>query len=142
MKRILSSETLKHIGKKIKLEGWVNVRRDHGKIIFIDLRDKDGLIQVVFIPNNREVYKIGNNLKPEYVVSIEGIVNKRPKGMENPKLASGTVEVLAKKADILNKSKTPPFEIKSKSQKQKQRQSLIRYKCLQMRKKKQKWILS
>jgi aspartyl-tRNA synthetase len=111
MKRILSSEVSKYLGKKVKLEGWINSRRDHGKIIFIDLRDKDGLTQVVFVPDNKEVYKIGDSLKPEYVVQIEGRVNKRPKGMDNPKLLTGKVEVLAENIKILNKSKTSPFEI-------------------------------
>ncbi len=111
MERILSSEVPKHIGKKVNLKGWVNARRDHGKIIFIDLRDKAGLAQIVFIPNNKELYKIGDSLKPEYVISIEGLVNKRPKGMENPKLITGTVEVLAEKVEVLASSKTPPFEI-------------------------------
>lgn len=111
MQRILSQEIPKHIGKKVKLEGWVNTRRDHGKIIFIDLRDKTGLAQIVFIPNNKEVYKIGDCLKPEYVVSIQGSVNKRPKGMDNPKLITGEVEVLAETVEVLASSKTPPFEI-------------------------------
>ena len=91
--------------------GWVHVRRDHGKLIFIDLRDKDGLTQVVVLPSEKDAYEIGNKLRSEFVVEIEGEVNKRPENMINDKLASGTVELLAKKITILNESKTPPFEI-------------------------------
>jgi len=111
MQRILSSQISKQVGKTVKIAGWVHSRRDHGKIIFIDLRDRDGLAQVVFIPSEKEAYEVGDKLRPEFVIEIEGEVNKRPENMINPKLASGEVEVLAKKVVILNKSLTPPFEI-------------------------------
>jgi len=96
-------ETTKKVGKKVKVCGWVHSRRDHGKLVFIDLRDRSGLLQVVFDKKN--------DLKPEWVVCVEGVVNKRPKGMINKELSTGTVELKAEKLEVLTKSKTPPFEI-------------------------------
>jgi len=111
MPRILSSEVANEVGKSVKIAGWVHSRRDHGKLIFIDLRDRNGLIQVVIIPSEKEAYEVGNKARAEYVLEIEGEVNKRPDNMVNANIPSGTVEVLAKKITILNESKTPPFEI-------------------------------
>ena len=104
--------TNKDAGKSVALCGWVGSRRDHGNIIFIDLRDGYGLTQVVFNPQVKaEVHKIAEELRPEFVVRIEGKVALRPAGTENPKLKTGLVEVHAEKATILNKAATPPFEI-------------------------------
>lgn len=111
MNRILSSKISEEVGKTAKICGWVHARRDHGKLIFLDLRDRDGLTQVVIIPSEKEAYEVGEKLRPEWVVEIEGEVNKRPDNMVNANMASGTVEILAKKITILNESKTPPFEI-------------------------------
>ena len=111
MNRIYINETIEHSGKQVKICGWVNSRRDHGKIIFIDLRDRSGLLQIVFIPKNKEVYKLAEELRPEWVIEVEGVVNKRPEGMINPKLVTGKTEVLAEKLEILNKSEALPFEI-------------------------------
>ncbi|MDD5732073.1 MAG: aspartate--tRNA ligase [Patescibacteria group bacterium] len=111
MQRILSSEISKEAGKTVKIAGWVHSRRDHGKLIFIDLRDKDGLVQVVIIPSEKEAYEVGSKVRSEFVLEIEGEVNKRPDNMVNKNIPSGTVEILAKKITILNESKTPPFEI-------------------------------
>lgn len=108
--RILSSEVSKHVGKKVIMAGWVHAKRNHGKISFIDLRDKDGLTQLVFIPGSN-AYKIVNNFTPESVIKIEGKVNKRPEKMLNDKIASGKVEVDVKYTEMLNKAITPPFEI-------------------------------
>lgn len=108
--RILSSEIANHLGKKVTMAGWVHARRNHGKIVFIDLRDIAGLTQVVFIPG-REACKLLANLKTEFVVKIAGVVNKRPKNMENDKIPSGKVELEAISLEILNTSLLPPFEI-------------------------------
>ena len=97
MNRISIADTTKYVGKRVKICGWVHSRRDHGKIIFIDLRDRSGLVQVVFVPKNKNLYKLADTLRPEWVIGIEGTVNKRPKGMINPKLETGKVEVLAEK---------------------------------------------
>ncbi|MBI2450755.1 MAG: aspartate--tRNA ligase [Parcubacteria group bacterium] len=109
--RILTKYIKNKIGQSVILAGWVNVRRDHGKIIFIDLRDRFGLCQLVFIPKNKELYQEADKLRSEWVIEVEGVVNQRPKGMENPKIETGELEVLVEKLKILNAAKTPPFEI-------------------------------
>ena len=109
--RTLTNETPKKIGEIVKLMGWVDVRRDHGKLIFIDLRDRWGKVQAVFSPKDLELLKLADKLRPEWVVTIEGLVAERPKGMENPELLTGQVEVQATKLEILSEAKTPPFEI-------------------------------
>ncbi len=102
----------KAAGKSVKLCGWVGSRRDHGNIIFIDLRDGYGLTQVVFNPQLKaDVHKIAEELRPEFVVKIEGKVALRPAGTENPKLRTGLIEVHAEEVTIFNKAATPPFEI-------------------------------
>lgn len=99
-------------GKTVTLCGWVFRRRDHGKLIFVDLRDRYGLTQVIFIPSEcPDSYKLATELRSEFVVRIEGVVNLRPKKTENPKLKTGEVEVCAKNLEILNRSLTPPFEL-------------------------------
>lgn len=101
-----------NIGEEVTLCGWVHSRRDHGKLIFIDVRDRFGLTQVVFLPkDNPEVYKVATELKNEYVISIKGQVNQRPKGTINPKIVTGEVELTALELKILNPSELPPFEI-------------------------------
>lgn len=92
--------------------GWIARRRDHGKLVFIDVRDRSGFTQVVFIPKDSpDSYKLAQDLRNEFVVKIKGMVNARPKGTINPKIPTGEIEVLAKELLILNPSKTPPFEI-------------------------------
>jgi aspartyl-tRNA synthetase len=97
------------VGRTVTVAGWVHGRRDHGGVIFIDLRDREGLLQVVFDPNAADMFKDAERLRSEYVLAVEGVVRARPQGMVNPKLASGEVEVLATKLTVLAKSKTPPF---------------------------------
>jgi aspartyl-tRNA synthetase len=102
----------KHAGQKVTLAGWVHRRRDHGGKVFIDLRDREGIVQVVFNPQvAREAYQVAGSLRSEYVIQVSGEVAPRPEGTENPKLATGDIEVMAKEAVILNPSKTPPFYI-------------------------------
>jgi len=115
MQRIFVSETINKIGEKVKVSGWVNVRRDHGKLIFIDLRDRTGLLQVVFSGANKDLWKLADALRPEWVVSIEGLVKKRPENLKNPKIETGNVELEAEILEVLNESKTPPFEIGDKN---------------------------
>lgn len=104
--------TAQDAGKEVTLCGWVAVRRDHGKLIFIDLRDRYGLTQVVFIPKDSpDAHKKASELRSEFVVKLKGIVNKRPANTVNPKLKTGEIEVLAKELEVLNPSLTPPFEI-------------------------------
>jgi len=99
-------------GKEVTLCGWVATRRDHGKLIFIDIRDRYGITQVVFIPKESgEAHKKAQDLRAEFVIRITGKVNKRPAGMINTKLPTGEVELLVTGLEILNPSLTPPFEI-------------------------------
>ena len=101
-----------HTGQKVTLAGWVHRRRDHGGKVFIDLRDREGIVQVVFNPQvSQEAYEAAGSLRSEYVIQVTGEVASRPKGTENRKLATGDIEVIAKEAVILNPSKTPPFYI-------------------------------
>ncbi|HXZ29719.1 MAG TPA: aspartate--tRNA ligase [Dehalococcoidia bacterium] len=101
-----------HAGQKVTLAGWVHRRRDHGGKIFIDLRDREGIVQIVFDPQtSQEAYQIADALRSEYVVQVIGEVAVRPKGTENRKLVTGDIEVIAKEAVMLNPSKTPPFYI-------------------------------
>jgi aspartyl-tRNA synthetase len=101
-----------HIGNTVSLAGWVNRRRDHGGLVFIDLRDREGIVQTVFNPEiSPAALKIAEQLRSEYVVTLTGEVALRPAGTENHKLPTGDIEVIVKKAEILNASNTPPFYI-------------------------------
>ncbi len=101
-----------NIGNKVVLNGWVAVRRDLGGVIFIDLRDRFGVTQVVFDHTyNSEAHNHGKGLRSEYVISVEGTVRKRPEGTENPALPTGFIDVMVEKLVILNRAKTPPFPI-------------------------------
>ena len=104
--------SIKDIDKDVTLCGWVATRRDHGKLIFIDIRDREGLTQIVFIPKESgEAYIKASDLRSEFVIRVKGKVNKRPGNTVNPKIPTGEVEVLAKELEVLNPSLTPPFEI-------------------------------
>ncbi len=104
--------TLKQKDKSVEVAGWVHSRRDHGGVIFVDLRDKYGVTQVVFDPShNKQVHAIAEHLGREFVIHVKGKVRPRPKEMVNPKLNTGQIEVIADRIDVLNKSVTPPFEI-------------------------------
>jgi len=111
MKRTPIIETVKMAGKEATLEGWVHTRRDHGKIIFIDLRDCSGILQIVFAPDAKKAYDLAKKLRSEFVVKITGQINARPGKMENDKISTGSVEMVAAELEILNEAETPPFEI-------------------------------
>lgn len=99
-------------GKKVKLAGWVSRRRDHGQLIFIDLRDKSGIMQIVFNPEtSQETHEKAKNLRSEWVISVTGTVNRRIEGAENNEISTGDYEMIVESMDVLSKSKTPPFEI-------------------------------
>jgi aspartyl-tRNA synthetase len=100
-----------HLGRSVTLCGWVHRRRDHGGVIFIDLRDREGLVQVVCDPDSPETFKTADRLRAEYVIRVEGKVRERPAGTVNPELATGEVEVLAQAIAILNPSLALPFQI-------------------------------
>jgi aspartyl-tRNA synthetase len=100
-----------HIDQQITVCGWVNRRRDHGGVIFVDLRDKKGLLQVVFDPDNAAMFAQAETLRNEFVLRVDGKLRIRPEGTSNPEMATGEVELLAHKLEILNASETPPFQL-------------------------------
>ena len=108
MQRVLNIETVKYINKNVKVCGWVNSRRDHGGIVFLDLRDRSGILQIVVTPTA----ELAKDIKNEYVLEIEGEIQKRPIKMVNPELATGEIELKAENINILAKAETPPFDLK------------------------------
>ncbi len=125
--------TGQNIGEKVSLSGWVHRRRDHGGLIFIDLRDRFGLTQVVFRPEiNQNLLDMASQLRSEWVISIKGMVISRGVGMMNPKLKTGEVEVEVHELDILSKAKTPPFSISDDSI-QVNEELRLKYRYLDMR---------
>lgn len=111
MQRQFIADIIEKKGQQVTVAGWVHARRDMGKLIFIDLRDRTGLLQVVFLPNNKELLEKAGVLRSEFVIKLTGTVNERPEKLRNPKMLTGAVELLAESLEILNESKTPPFEL-------------------------------
>ena len=131
IKRIFIKDTVNRCGEEVKLAGWVHNRRDHGKIIFIDLRDKSGIVQVVFSPNDEQVYELANSLRNEWVIEIRGLVKKRPSKMVNEKIKTGDVEIEGTGLEVLNGAKTTPFEISS--DKEIKEETRLKYRYLDLR---------
>lgn len=111
MKRTLIVELNGLVGQEVLLKGWVDVRRDHGKLIFIDLRDRTGKVQMVALPNHKEAHELANTIRPEWVVEVSGKVNQRPERMVNKDEPNGAVELEILSLAVLNKAETPPFEV-------------------------------
>src|SRR3989338_5090019 len=111
MQRTLVLETKDLVGTEVQLAGWVNVRRDHGKIIFIDLRDRSGVAQVVFGPWTKDLYETANQLRSEWVIRIKGKVKERPEKMVNPEIETGKIEIEPLELEILNKAEAMPLPI-------------------------------
>ncbi len=109
--RILTGEIAGKEGQEVELAGWVGGRRDHGKIIFIDIRDRGGLVQLVFTPKNKEIYELADTLRSEWVIRVHGKVTARPAGMENADLSTGKLEIPVDKLEVITRAKTPPFAI-------------------------------
>ena len=106
--------TRAHVGQTVVLTGWVQGRRDHGSVLFIDLRDRYGTTQIVFnAERNAQAHKQAEGLRGEYVVAVSGAVALRPDGAANPELATGEIEVMAQTVEILNEAQTPPFLIEN-----------------------------
>jgi len=101
----------RHLGQTITLMGWVHRRRDHGGVIFVDLRDREGLVQIVFNPDRAATFAAAETLRNEFVIRVTGLVRLRPEGGANPNLVSGEIEVLAHEMEILNAAQTPPFPL-------------------------------
>jgi len=100
-----------HTGEEIRLCGWVHRRRDHGGVIFVDLRDREGLVQVVFDPDRPEIFRLAERIRSEYVLYVRGRIRPRPEGTVNPDLATGEIEVLALELEVLNTAETSPIQL-------------------------------
>ena len=106
-----------HAGARVTLAGWVHRRRDHGSLIFIDLRDREGLVQVVFNPEHApDAHQIAESLRNEWVAQVSGMVATRPEGTQNPNLPTGAIEVMADSLEVLNPSRTPPFYVNEETE--------------------------
>lgn len=116
MKRVLSNAVSQSIGSQVTVSGWVQSRRDHGGLIFIDIRDHEGLVQVVSNPDNSDVFKVADSLRDEYVVKVTGQVVERAEGLANPNIKSGNVEIVAEEVIVLNKSEVLPIQPFSEAQ--------------------------
>jgi aspartyl-tRNA synthetase len=132
MERTLSLETPKKVGEKVKLQGWVNTRRDHGGVIFVDLRDHEGIAQVVFNPDDEKMFAGAESLRDEFCISVEGSVRNRGEGLENPNIPTGKVEIVAEKLEILNKSAVLPVATRDEAQ-QSSEESRLKYRFLDLR---------
>ncbi len=117
----------KHIGQKVTLAGWVHRRRDHGGLIFVDLRDRYGLTQIVFDPEEAAAFAIAEEIRPEWVLQVSGIVRPRPDGTVNEELATGAIEVAVGSIEVLSRAKTPPFEIEHDGDVNEERRLEYRY---------------
>ncbi|MFW1678247.1 aspartate--tRNA ligase [Pontibacter sp. JAM-7] len=100
-----------HIGEDVSLCGWVHRRRDHGGVIFLDVRDRQGLVQVVFDPDRQDSFQLADTCRSEFVIELKGTVRNRPEGTVNPEMPTGEIEILGKELVILNRSATPPFQL-------------------------------
>lgn len=132
MERTWIIDTVENVGEKVRLNGWVHVRRDMGKLIFIDLRDKTALAQVVFLPNHKEALEEASKLRSEFVVEIVGQVNARPENQVNADMPTGTVEIEALELTILNEAETPPFEVSEDTSKVNE-ETRLKYRYLDLR---------
>src|SRR3989338_10440138 len=110
--RTYIKELPKKVGEEVTLAGWVDVRRDHGKLIFIDLRDASGKVQMVAIPSNAEAHALANTVRPEWVLKVVGKVKARPERMVNKDEPNGTVELEILSVEVLNEALTPPIDVR------------------------------
>ena len=108
--RVLAAETSAEVGKNIMVAGWVHSRRDHGGLIFIDLRDHTGLVQLVINPDRAEAFRLAESLRDEFVIRASGVVTERGEGLKNPNIASGNVEIVVENLEILNRAETLPIQ--------------------------------
>ena len=125
---------LSHVGDTVTLAGWVNRRRDHGGVTFLDLRDRFGIVQVVANPEvSPQAHSAAADVRAEWVIQVEGIVRPRPQGMKNPNLATGEIEIEVQELEVLNQAKTPPFLINKEEEVDEQIR--LRYRYLDLRRK-------
>ncbi|MCA9332012.1 aspartate--tRNA ligase [Candidatus Saccharibacteria bacterium] len=139
MERTLSTETKSKISEAITLKGWVNSRRDHGGLIFIDLRDHTGVTQLVFQPEFTEAFATAEQLRDEFVISARGVVKERADGLKNPNIESGDIEVVVSEVLVLNKSAPLPIQIQGEDQSSEE--SRLKYRYLDLRRPKMQNML-
>ena len=132
MERTLTVKTPRLIGQETKVAGWVNTRRDHGGVIFVDLRDHTGLVQVVFNPDHDDIFHLAEGLRDEYCIAVTGTVRERGAGLENPHLATGQIELVASRLEILNRSDPIPVATRDEGQRSSEEMRL-RYRYLDLR---------
>ena len=132
MERTLTVKTPRLIGQEIKVAGWVNTRRDHGGVIFVDLRDHTGLVQLVFNPDHDDIFHLAEGLRDEYCIAVTGTVRERGAGLENPHLATGQIELVASQLEILNRSEPIPVATRDEGQRSGEEMRL-RYRYLDLR---------
>lgn len=144
-KRILAKQTAELIGQEVKLMGWANSRRDHGGVIFIDLRDESGLVQVTVHPDSKESFKLAEGVRDEYVLKVIGKAIEREEKLINPNLETGTVEVVVETLEILNKSEPLPFAVsvgpESKEEQNVGEDVRLKYRYLDLRRPKMQHML-
>ncbi len=126
--------TAEHAGQTVILNGWVDTRRDHGGLVFIDLRDRFGVTQVVFEPDaGAALFEAAQDLRSEYVIGVKGTVAPRLAGKENPKLKTGAIEVRATELEVFNRTPTPPFEISASVPAEPNEELRLTYRYLDLR---------
>ena len=133
-KRIYSIDVNSRVGESVTLKGWVNIIRDMGKIIFYDLRDREGIVQIVLTPFDlsEDEYSLAKEVRPEWIVEIEGVVQERGEKNKNPNIPTGNVEILAKRLKVLSKAQTPPFEVSEDTSKVHE-ETRLKYRYLDLR---------
>lgn len=139
MTRILSSKIASHVGRQATVKGWVQSRRDHGGLIFIDVRDHTGLTQLVINPEQSEAFELAESIRDEFVISATGLVKEREEGLKNDKLASGSVEIVVETLTILNKAETLPIQPFSENQANEELR--LKYRYLDLRRPKMQYLL-
>ena len=132
MERTLTVKAPRLIGQEIKVAGWVNTRRDHGGVIFVDLRDHTGLVQLVFNPDHDDIFHLAEGLRDEYCIAVTGTVRERGAGLENPHLATGQIELVASRLEVLNRSDPIPVATRDEGQRSSEEMRL-RYRYLDLR---------
>jgi aspartyl-tRNA synthetase len=134
MERVLTADTVDKVGQEVTVQGWVHARRDHGRLIFIDLRDRGGLLQVVFWGGgDAELFKQAERLRSEFVISITGKIQERQPNQVNPDLSTGKVELAAEKLEVLAEAETPPFEIADANAPEAGEETRLKYRYLDLR---------
>ena len=139
MTRTVSSNVIEAVGEEVTVKGWVQSRRDHGGLIFVDMRDYGGIVQLVLNPNDPQVFELAESLRDEFVISATGAVQERGPGLENPNIATGKVEIVVRSLEILNRAETLPIQPFSDNQANEELR--LKYRYLDLRRPKMQHML-